>query len=474
MYNSFSCFQLCIISLIPKMVQFTALKRLTSAGVGATLPTSTKNGGASARSASAGLLRRRRVANSFGNLKLTILCGIVTILVLRGTIGLTNFSSNSSSLDQTQELIEETNRVIAEIRSDSDDDDNNDEDDHSEFSHNASYTLGPKITNWDFTRKAWLHENPRFPSYVNGKPRVLLVTGSPPSPCDNSIGDHYLLKSIKNKIDYCRIHNIEIVYNMAHLDNQLSGYWSKLPLIRKLMISHPEIEWIWWMDSDAMFTDMTFEIPLSKYDGKNLIIHGYPELLNEKSWVALNTGSFLLRNCQWSLDLLDSWAPMGPKGKIRDDAGEILTANLKGRPNFEADDQSALIYLLISQNNKWMEKVFIESSYYLHGYWAGLVDRYEEMIEKYKPGFGDERWPFVTHFVGCKSCGSYGDYPVEKCLKSMERAFNFADNQVLKLYGFRHRGLSSPNIKRIRNETFRPLEFVGQFDIRHSALIGSL
>lgn len=257
---------------------------------------------------------------------------------------------------------------------------------------------------------------------------------------------------------------------MAHFDKKLSGYWSKLPLIRKLMISHPEIEWIWWMDSDAMFTDMVFEIPLSKYSEKNLIIHGYPELLNEKSWVALNTGSFLLRNCQWSLDLLDSWAPMGPKGKIRDDAGKILSANLKGRPNFEADDQSALIYMLILRNNKWMEKVFVENSYYLHGYWAGLVDRYEEMIQKYHPGFGDERWPFVTHFVGCKPCGSYGDYPVEKCLKSMERAFNFADNQVLKLYGFKHRGLSSPNVKRIRNETFRPLEFVNDFDIRHSTL----
>ncbi|KAE8009880.1 hypothetical protein FH972_006287 [Carpinus fangiana] len=49
--------------------------------------------------------------------------------------------------------------------------------------------------------------------------------------------------------------------------------------------------------------------------------------------------------CQWSLDLLDAWAPMGPKGPVRDKAGKILTANLKGRPASEADDQSALIYL---------------------------------------------------------------------------------------------------------------------------------
>ncbi|KAH6763490.1 xyloglucan xylosyltransferase 5 [Perilla frutescens var. hirtella] len=157
-----------------------------------------------------------------------------------------------------------------------------------------------------------------------------------------------------------------------------------------------------------------------------------------------NTGSFLLRNCQWSLDLLDAWAPMGPKGRVRDEAGKILTENLKDRPSFEAEDQSALIYLLISRRDEWMDKVFLENSYYLHGYWVGLVDRYEEFAEKLHS-------PFITHFVGCKPCKGYGDYTFESCLRSMERAFNFADNQLLEMYVYRHRGLSSPNVKRITN-----------------------
>ena len=105
----------------------------------------------------------------------------------------------------------------------------------------------------------------------------------------------------------------------------------------------------------------------------------------------------MFKNCQWSLDLLDAWAPMGP---IREEVGRILIANLKGRLAFEADDQSSLIDLLLSQKDQWMDKVFPENSYYLHGYWAGLVDRYEEMIEKYHMRLGDDIWPFVTHFVG--------------------------------------------------------------------------
>ncbi|KAK1363433.1 putative xyloglucan 6-xylosyltransferase 5 [Heracleum sosnowskyi] len=413
--------------------------------------------------------RNRQIHKTFNNIKITILCGFVTILVLRGTIGLGNLVTDSEL--ENQNLIEETNRILDEIRSGYDPIDENDPAElQRDMFVNETYSLGPKIRSWDGDRRMWLRKNPGFSSRVNGKPRVMLVTGSPPGPCDNPIGDHYLLKAVKNKIDYCRIHGIEIVYNMAHLDKELAGYWAKLPLIRKLMLSHPEVEWIWWMDSDAWFTDMVFEIPYRKYEGYNMVIHGYPDLLfNQKSWIALNTGSFLFRNCQWSLDLLDVWAPMGPKGPIRDEAGRVLTANLKGRPAFEADDQSALIYLLISQKAKWMKKVFVENSYYLHGFWQGLVDRYEEMIEKYHPGLGDERWPFVTHFVGCKPCGSYGDYAVEKCLKSMERAFNFADNQVIELYGFRHRGLLSPKIKRTRNESVTPLKYVDQYDIRHSA-----
>ncbi|PRQ24734.1 putative xyloglucan 6-xylosyltransferase [Rosa chinensis] len=111
---------------------------------------------------------------------------------------------------------------------------------------------------------------------------------------------------------------------LGTLGMELAGYWVKLPLIRKLMFSHPEVEWIWWMDSDAMFTDMVFEIPLGKYDKHNLVIHGYPDLLlDQKSWIALNTRSFLFRNCQWSLDLLDAWAPMGLKELIREEAGRF-------------------------------------------------------------------------------------------------------------------------------------------------------
>lgn len=412
-----------------------------------------------------GSSKGKQIYRYLDNIKITLLCGFVTILVLRGTIGLGNVGvSSEDSQDLMLEMPADESKLVDGKDLDAEEDDELD----LELDLNQTYSMGVKIEDWDKQRRTWLLENPELAFNSHGKPRILLVTGSPPKPCDNPAGDHYLLKSIKNKIDYCRLHGIDIFYNLAHLDAEMAGYWSKLPLVRKLMLTHPEMEWIWWMDSDAMLTDMVFELPLEKYKNHNFILHGWEkEIYEKRTWVGLNTGSLLIRNCQWSLDLLDAWAPMGPKGKIREEAGKVLTDALAGRPAFEADDQSALIYLLITQKDKWGGKVYLENRYYLHGYWVAIVEKFEENIEKYRPGYGDERWPFVTHFVGCKPCGSYGDYSVERCLKQMERAFNFGDNQILQMYGFQHRSLGTFKVKRTRNDTNQPLEIPDALNLLH-------
>lgn len=404
------------------------------------------------------LPKGKQLGKTFHNIKITLLCALVTFFVLsRGSVkiptGATDLRQAFSSPSRSELAANYSlSSAVTEKGEDSD------EDEAAAASRmidpDKLYSLGPKITDWDQQRQAWLTDNPEYAS--NAKSNILLVTGSPPTPCDNPAGDHYLLKSIKNKMDYCRLHGIHVFYNMAHLDPEMAGYWSKLPLLRKLMLAHPDMEWLWWMDSDAMFTDMAFELPMEKYKEHNLILHGWEEAVyNKKSWVGLNTGSFLLRNCQWSLDMLSAWAPMGPKGKVREEAGKVLTEALEGRPPFEADDQSALIYLLIKHKELWGDKVFLENSYSLHGYWVVIVETFEKLMEAGRSYDGDdERWPFVTHFVGCKPCGSYGSYSVQRCLKQMERAFNFGDNQILQRYGFQHESLGTFKVTtRTRNDT---------------------
>jgi len=327
------------------------------------------------------------------------------------------------------------------------------------------YSLGTTaVSGYDARRAKWLRDNPRFPAFVApGRPRVLVVTGSSPRRCSAPDGDHLLLRAFKNKVDYCRVHDLDIFYSTAVLDAELTGFWTKLPLLRSLMLAHPETELLWWMDSDLMLTDMLFEPPWDRYESHNLVIPGWDaKVYGAKSWLGINAGSFIIRNCQWSLDLLDAWARMGPRGPVRYEYGKVLGEALSDRPSYEADDQSALVYLLVTQRGRWGGKTFLEGSYSLHGYWVDIVDRYEEMRRRSRTpgvGGGGERWPLVTHFVGCKPCGGqYASYDAARCRRGMERALNFADDQILRLYGFEHESLNTTAVRRVRDETGGPLD----------------
>jgi xyloglucan 6-xylosyltransferase len=276
----------------------------------------------------------RKVMGALNSYKATILCMFVTLLVLRGTM-----SGGSSGLGVVAfEMVEKESLADVEptgvsrrvARKLTQVDDTSDEAtagkvvEEELWDRGKPYSLGPKITKWDEQRVVWNEQNPGMNASRGGKPKMLLVSGSQPGPCANPMGDFYHLKFLKNRVDYARLHGLEFFYNMATLTKEMSSFWAKLPLLRKLMLSHPDVEWIWWMDSDAIFTDMAFEVPMEKYEGMNLIVHGFHNLLfDQHRWIGLNTGSFLIRNCQWSLDLLDAWAPFGPEGETRVNAGTV-------------------------------------------------------------------------------------------------------------------------------------------------------
>ncbi|XP_065000643.1 probable glycosyltransferase 7 [Musa acuminata AAA Group] len=339
----------------------------------------------------------------------------------------------------------------------------------------VSYTIDRPLTGWDAKRRDWLRLHPAFGGY--GRERVLMVTGSQPGPCRNPVGDHLLLRFFKNKVDYCRRHGMELFYNTALLHPAMNTFWAKLPMVRAAMLAHPEADWVWWVDSDAAFTDMDFELPLDRYRDHNLVVHGWPRLVYEaRSWVSLNAGVFLIRNCQWSLDFMAVWAATGPMSPDYDRWGQLQKAEFKDKLFNESDDQSALVYLLLKHKDRWGDKIFLESDYYFEGYWVEIVGRLENMTAKYAAverqvqglrrrhaevangaygrlrdrhlsgedgavsGPNGWRRPFMTHFTGCQPCS--GDhnkmYSGESCWEGMQRALHFADDQVLRDYGFRH------------------------------------
>jgi len=272
----------------------------------------------------------RKVMKTVNTFKITILCGLMTILVLRGTIMQTGSGLPDTSVDEGVEPFQVRSTARSRmLQAQAEDEPSNMDEvlagrfvEEEKWDPSTRYSLGPKISNWDKQREIWNERNPGRNYSKEGTPKMLLVSGSQPAPCGNPMGDYYHLKFLKNRIDYARLHGLEFFYNVATFQKEMNSFWAKLPLLRKLMLTHPEVEWLWWMDSDAIFTDMTFEMPMKKYANKNLVVHGFQKLLfEEHRWLGLNTGSFLIRNCQWSLDLLDEWAPFGPDGEIRVAAG---------------------------------------------------------------------------------------------------------------------------------------------------------
>lgn len=343
-----------------------------------------------------------------------------------------------------------------------------------------SYSIdAPPVKKWDEKRMEWLKQHPSFAAGVEN--RILMVTGSQATPCKNPIGDYLLLKLFKNKVDYCRRHGIEIFYNNVLFQPKMFSFWAKTPTVKAAMLAHPEAEWIWWVDSDAALTDMDFKLPLDRYKAHNLVIHGWPKLISEKkSWTSINAGVFLIRNCQWAMDFMDVWASMGPQAPGYDKWGEILSTTFKDKIFPESDDQSGLIYLLLKEKEKWGNKIYVEGEYYFEGYWMEIVGRLDNITERYNEiekrvrrlrrrhaekvsesnipvweeylkdaGFGREGWrrPFITHFTGCQPCS--GDhnkmYSGQTCFDAMQKALAFADNQVLRNYGFMHPDLLDPS-----------------------------
>lgn len=347
----------------------------------------------------------------------------------------------------------------------------------SKGSHKLSTTileqsvfLEPRVKDWDDQREAYKTAHPGCNVTSAGKPTVMLVSGSNSRPCGNgeegNFGDFLLLKFLKNKQDYVRLHDLPFYYGMGPVDPRFPGFWVKLPMLRMLMLAHREVEWFMWVDSDAMITDMAFEYPIEQHSDKTLVMSGNVEEVYEKrEWVALNTGIFFIRNSQDGLDLIDDWLSFGSSPDVAAMWGERASRVLKNRKNWPADDQTALVLMLVGEGegesehqqqqqqhptplrDRWAPKVHLEQGHTLHGYWVMFVDRLEQIQSSHHNNKGDWDWPFTVHFVGCKLCDrKYTDYDPAACDRGIHRAFNFAENQVLGAYGLTHGNLNETTI----------------------------
>ncbi|CAM6099400.1 unnamed protein product [Calypogeia fissa] len=368
------------------------------------------------------------------NVVLIILAGVSALVILCGR-------ESSDHQGSSTGLIDDFRRVMIFYPAQ--------EDLQPSWNH-SSYSFKPSVSDWDEQRVAWMAENPSPRPRAGGKPYVMMVSGSYPKECDPVILSHLLVRSSKNKLDYSRVHDIELFYNMGEPDENFSDWWVKLPVIRMLMLQHPQMEWIWWIDADAVITDLSFEPPYEELEHDNLVLYGEEQhVYDRRTWTGLSTANFMIRNCQWSLDLLAEWASMGANN-MREESGSFQSEVLTDRPtDFSGDDQSSLVALLAQDKRnpmgmqRWapMVKLVKETEYYMVANWTEVAPKLEELsLHEH-----DEAVPFVTHFTGClPSCRvkqHMKKHFLDTCVEQMGRAFDFADNQVYKEFGFEPRKL---------------------------------
>ncbi|XP_004955161.1 probable glycosyltransferase 6 [Setaria italica] len=91
-----------------------------------------------------------------------------------------------------------------------------------------SYALDCRITGWDAKRAAWLWSRGLGAGAAGSEGR----RGRPLVTCS----------FLKNKLDYCRLHGTELLYDNVLLEPSMATYWAKIPAVRAAILAHPDAE----------------------------------------------------------------------------------------------------------------------------------------------------------------------------------------------------------------------------------------
>ena len=102
--------------------------------------------------------------------------------------------------------------------------------------------------------------------------------------------------SIENKRKYCELHGYDFVMAEESLDPSRPPAWSKIQLLSKLMGGGGGYKWIFWTDADSLIMNFAVSVEDLIDDRYNLII--------SQDFNAINSGEFLIKNCEWSKKLL--------------------------------------------------------------------------------------------------------------------------------------------------------------------------
>ncbi|KAG5366830.1 Alpha-1,2-galactosyltransferase gmh3 [Yarrowia sp. B02] len=165
-------------------------------------------------------------------------------------------------------------------------------------------------------------------------PKIALLSASN-GKTDNEMAMLELV--LPNRQEYCNYHGY--ICHFVDLNTVDTGsdhvVWAKMGAIQRVFDEHPEVEWVWWMDTDiilmnpeielgehllsdrALVERLTYGRPIRKADsffaGEVYPSKDQPpkaenlNLLLSQDFFGINAGSFFIKRSPWTDMLLDLW-----------------------------------------------------------------------------------------------------------------------------------------------------------------------
>ena len=306
----------------------------------------------------------------------------------------------------------------------------------------------------------------RVPDCRRTPPRVLIVTAEQPTECSTTAAQWLGARAMRNRLQYAQEHAYKLYWSTDIVDPDYKGIqenamWNKPALLAKLLNNSltAGVEWLLWIDSDAIFTDMSFELPLDEYvdKGYHLVLWGEPRMVNvtaeaAPSYFGINAGVLLLRNSAWTRDFLARILEAGEDVAASTAQQRTVMKGWEREEDGVVSDQSTIVYLLYTQPELWRAQTLLEKRFALNGHWQQYYGRLVPgSLQLSSAIWGTDRVPFIMHFAGCQLCSGRTDAHYanrDECLDAMAQSLNYAEDWALAQLGLRHSNLTSLEVVR--------------------------
>lgn len=101
---------------------------------------------------------------------------------------------------------------------------------------------------------------------------------------------------------YCKLHGIDFELHEKITSQHSDVYWNKISMVKQALAQY---DWVIWMDADILILDKDFDCKkyLSGLNDKDLVI--------SSDFRGICMGLFFIRNCPWSISLLNTLEYLG-------------------------------------------------------------------------------------------------------------------------------------------------------------------